>query len=179
MKSHHPDSDLITKVDCEWIDKVNSEWIHKMLINPEFAHADPMDDADNLIPGSRSARVQSRLKPREPVQILANLNRLRHPKPSVVVARPRSVARRVTERLAFAAAALGVGAAVWMTQGLQGASVSARGTTTAPQSAALNITALNSAEPAWLSPEILFAAAIPPSLTRRTEAPAFMPRPGR
>jgi hypothetical protein len=96
--------------------------------------------------------------------------------------RRRSVARRVTERLVLGVAALGLGAALWMTPGFQNASnmVSAPETTAATQDTPqIDTTALKSMEPAWFSPEILYATAIAPSPARRAEAVPSMPRLGR
>jgi hypothetical protein len=47
---------------------------------------------------------------------------------------------------------------------------------TAPE---IDTTAFKPMEPAWLSPEILYATAIAPTLIRRAEAASVPPRLGR
>jgi hypothetical protein len=183
MRSDYPNSDLINKV--------NSEWINKVLIHPELCRDDPLDDEDDggelALRRDLAAREAIPL-PREPVQVLADLRKLRHPPPRVTVvpvarsSRRRSITRRVTERLVLGVAALGVGAAVWIAQGFQDATnaVSGREANAASEeTAGLDATALKSTEPAWLAPEMLYATAIAPAPARRAAAPAFLPKPGR
>lgn len=174
MRADYATSDLISRV--------NSDWIKEVLANPEFGGADPGDDVpgDDVVsdlmlqPGS--SRKQAIPMWREPLRPSANLTRADQPEPGVTVARPsrrRSVARRVTERLALAVAAL---VAIWVgvrmapqPRDVTGA-VSGRATDASPEPAApINATALR---PAWLLPEILYG----PAMAR---SPVSGPKSGR
>ncbi len=178
MRSDYPNSDMINKV--------NSEWINKVLLNPEQERADPVvdDDDDDLTLQRDVTERPSRVR-REPAA--ARFTRVAHPEPGIAVkrmaraSRRRSVARRVAERLILGVAVLGLVAGVWMTP-FQGVTNAASGPATsagAEGAPEIDTTALRSTEPAWLSPEILYATAIAPSLSRRAEAPPFLPRLGR
>ena len=181
MRSDYPNADLINKV--------NSEWINKVLVHPELCRDDPADDDDSDLVERHDFTVRETIpQRREPVQVLAELHRLRHPAPGIAVGRvvrsprPRSITRRVAGRLALGVAALGIGAAVWLAQGFQEPTnaVSVYETHAPPEeTAGIGATALKSADPAWFAPEMLYATAIAPSPARRAEAPLFLPRPGR
>jgi hypothetical protein len=190
MRSDYPNSDLINKV--------NSEWINKVLVHPELGGDDPAgDDPADDDPADddggdeddltllRDFAVRPGRVRHEPAPVEA---RFAYPEPSIAVkrmargSRRRSVARRVTERLVLGVAALGLFAGVWMTPGFQDSNdaVSRPATSeAAEETPEIDTTALRSTEPAWLSPEILYATAIAPSLIRRANAPPFLPRPGR
>jgi hypothetical protein len=175
---------------------VNSEWISKVLLNPEPGGADAVDAVDALdavdavddddLTLQRDFTIRLRRMPREPAP--ARSKPAGHPAPGAAVtrmaraSRRRSVARRVTERLVLGVAALGLGAAVLMTPGLR----DARNTVFAPEATAaaedapeIDTTALKSMEPAWLSPEILYATSIAPPRTQRAEAVPIPLRLGR
>jgi hypothetical protein len=178
MRSDYPNADLINKV--------NSDWISKVLLNPELDGADAMDDDDLELQRDFTIRLH-RMRD-EPVPVVARSKPAAHPAPGIAVtrmartSRRRSVARRVTERLVLGVVTLGLGAALWMTPGFQDAS----NTAAAPDANAaaegtpqIDTTALKSMEPAWLSPEILYATAIAPPPSRRAEAVPSMPGSGR
>jgi hypothetical protein len=176
MKTDYPNADLINKV--------NSKWISKVLLDPELGGADAVDDdlAVRRDFTMRLHRMRGELASAAPRCKPAG-----HPAPGIAVsgvarAPRRSLARRVTERLVLGVAALGVGAAVWMTPGFQDASnaVSATEANAATEDAPqIDTTTLKSMEPAWLSPEMLYATAIAPPPTQRAEAPPPLPRLGR
>jgi hypothetical protein len=180
MRSDYPNSDLINKVNSEWFDKV--------LVHPELCHDDAVDDDSDFSPRDDLSRGEAPPMPREPVQVLAHLRKLRHPDPDMAdwsttrTSRPRSIARRVSERLALAVAALGFGAAAWMAPGAQEATdpVSLSETNAPPERAAqTDATPRKLVEPSWFAPEILYATAIAPSSTRHAETPPPVTRPGR
>jgi hypothetical protein len=182
MRSDYPNSDLINKV--------NSDWINKVLLHPELGRADPVvvEDDDDLTP-QRDLTVRPSRGRRGLAPAAERFTRVPHPEPGIAVkrmtrrSRRRSVARRVTERLVLGIAALGLGAGVWMLSGFQDArnTMSVHETSTAAQEEApeIDMTALRSTEPAWLSPETLYATAIAPSLARPVGAPLVVPRLGR
>jgi hypothetical protein len=179
MRSDYPNADLINKV--------NSEWISKVLHDPELGGAVSVDDDDDLTPQRDFTRRLRRMRC-ELAPPAARSKPAGHRAPGIAVTRVaraprgRSVARRVTERLVLGIAALGLGAAVWMTPGFQDASntVSATEANAATEDTPqIDTTALKSMEPAWLSPEILYATAIAPPPTRRAEAVPVPPRLGR
>jgi hypothetical protein len=185
MRTDYPNADLINKVNSEWINKV---LVHRELADPVDDDVDDDDNEGDLTMRGYFSRGEAAPAPREPVQVLADLSRLRHPPPSMTVkptapsSRPRSILRRVGQRLALGVAVLAVGAAVWIAQSFQEAtnSVSVQEATAPPQQTAqADTTALNSAEPAWFAPEMLYATAIASPPTRRAETPPFLPRAGR
>src|SRR5260370_31807861 len=106
MRADYATSDLINKV--------NSDWINEVLVNPELDRADPRDHDDG---------GDITLRPRwgEPVWPSASPIGTDDPEPGFadeLIALRRSVARRVTERLALAVAALAiVWVGVWMAPG--------------------------------------------------------------
>jgi len=183
MRSDYPNSDLINRV--------NSEWINKVLVHPELCRADSVDDDyddddHELALRDDVAWEEAPSMRHEPVQVLADLRELPHPESGLAVrqlarmSRPRSIARRVSERLALAVAALGFGAAAWMAPGAQEAPdlVSVGATNAAPEKATPTDTATRMlVEPAWFAPEILYATAIAPP-AQYAVAPA-LPRAGR
>jgi hypothetical protein len=158
MRADYATSDLINKV--------NSDWISEVLINPELDRADPGDDDDApdlMLLRRQYAQKQAISRWRGPVRPSANSTSADRPEGGAAaepIARPprlRSVARRVTERLALAVAALAVvGVGAWMVPLSQDATnaVSERATNASPEPASsINTTELR---PAWLSPEILY-----------------------
>ena len=162
MKADYATSDLISKV--------NSDWINAVLVNHERDGADDRDDvvAPDITLQSDSVRQIIPMWPRpaaesrEVEEITADATAL----PS----RRRSVARRISERMALAVTALAV---AWT--GIQMApeptnSVSAQTTNASPEPA----TPVSSTEPrpAWLLPEILYGPAM-------ASSPISAPRPGR
>jgi hypothetical protein len=175
MRSDYPNSDLINKVNSEWIDKV--------LVHPELYEADSGDEHGDLL---QSDLTVTQMRPLPPLQVLAELRKLRHLPPSVTVkptarsSRPRSIARRVSQRLALAVTALGIGAAAWTASRVPQApnTVSVSETNTPPEEAGqTGTTALKLVEPAWFAPEILYATAIAPPPAQH-EAP-LLPKAGR
>jgi hypothetical protein len=107
--------------------------------------------------------------------------------PIIRLSEPRSVARRVGERLALAVVVLALaGVWTWTGGGRQPAQnpPSLRGAVEATESAASdNAVDAKSQQPTWLSPEILYAPpAMPlpsPSSAPRADVPLPMPRPDR
>jgi hypothetical protein len=136
------------------------------------------------------------------VSILPGLDRLEsgiasdHLEPGIAIepiirlSEPRSVARRVGERLAIAAVALAlVGTGVWLVEARQDQArdpSSLRGAVEPTEAAAAdNAADAKSQQPTWLSPEILYAPTImpppasPPSALPRADVPLPLPRPER
>jgi len=119
----------------------------------------------------------------------ANLPGVQPPEPSnaidpiIRLSQPRSVARRVVERLALAALALALGGAwIWMGEGHQELTdpSSLRGAVALPEpEAPIGAADAKSPAPAWLSPEILYAPAIAPMPAPRADVPLPTPRPAR
>jgi hypothetical protein len=173
MRADYATSDLINKV--------NSDWINEVLISPELDRAGPGDDDDahDLMLRPQSFRRQMICRQREPARPPGNPAEVDYPEPGIKVepnarpARCRSVARRVTERLALAVAALAVvGVGAWMVPLSQDVTnaVSERPTNASPEPASsINTTELR---PAWLSPEILYG----PTMAR---SPLSVPTSGR
>jgi hypothetical protein len=169
MRADYATSDLISKV--------NSDWINAVLVNREFDRTDAGDDGAvgdlTLQPGSGKQIVAPWPKPAPPS---AKSNGIEEPVITVEPVawpRPRSVARRVTERLALAVAALAV---AWM--GVRMApeprdamdTASVRATIASPEFAVpINTAGLR---PGWLLPEILYGPAM-------ASSPISVPRPGR
>jgi hypothetical protein len=157
MRADYATSDLISKV--------NSDWMNAVLVNPEFDRADPHNDDDgDLLLQPESYREQAMSRWPTPARPSTDSTGIDDPEPyiaDVLMARShrgRSVARRITERLALAVAALAV---AWI--GVRMApepqdvtnAVSVRETNVSPEPAApVSTTELR---PAWLSPEILYA----------------------
>jgi hypothetical protein len=173
MRADYATSDLINKVNSDWIDAV--------LANPELDRADPGgdDDAHDLTLRPQSFQKQTFPRRRERARPPGNPAKVDYPEPGITVepntrpSRRRSVARRVTERLALAVAALAVvGVGAWtvpLSQDVTNA-VSERATNASPEPASsINTTELR---PAWLSPEILYG----PAMAR---SPLSVPTSGR
>ena len=167
MKADYATSDLISKV--------NSDWINAVLLNPD---PDRADDRDDVAAGDLTLQsdfggqiIPMWPKPAPPAA------QSREVEESVItidplapLSRRRSVARRVTERMALAVTALAV---AWT--GIQMApeltnSVSAQTTSASPEPATpISTTEL---QPAWLLPEILYGPAM-------ASSPISAPRSGR
>jgi hypothetical protein len=164
MKADYATSDLISKV--------NSDWINTVLLNPDL---DRPDDRDEVVAGditlqSDSGRQVIPMWPRPAAESLEVEEPVIDADATVPPSRRRSVARRVTERMALAVMALAIG---WT--GIQMApeptnSVSAQTTNASPESA----TPISTTEPrpAWLLPEILYGPAM-------ASSPISAPRSGR
>jgi hypothetical protein len=170
MRADYATSDLISKV--------NSDWINAVLVNRELDHGDAADDGvpgeAALPPGWVKQIVRSWPKPvppsakpsktARPVVIVDKFARLH---------RPRTVARRVGERLALAVAALAI---LWVgirvAPEARGATdqIAVRATNAAPDPVA----PIDAAEPrpGWLLPVILYGPAM-------ASSPISAPRPGR
>jgi len=167
MRADYATSDLINKV--------NSDWINEVLANPEFGRADPEVDVrgDDVI--DSDLRLRREFARKRAILLRRDSTSIGRHEPGITVAptarpsRRRSVARRVTERLALAVAALTV---VWVgvrmapePQDVTGP-VSERATNASPEPAAPINT--NEVQPAWLLPEILYA-----------RSPVSVPKSGR
>jgi hypothetical protein len=164
MKADYATSDLISRV--------NSDWINAVLVN----HVrDRADDRDDEVGGDITLRSDSGeqiipMWPRPPAEPRALEAPVTAAEPIVPPYRRRSVARRVTERMALAATAL---ALAWT--GIQMApeptnSAPAQTTSASPEPA----TPVSTTEPrpAWLLPEILYGPAM-------ASSPISAPRSGR
>jgi hypothetical protein len=178
MRADYATSDLINKV--------NSDWINEVLANRELGRADPGDDVsgDDDAAGDLRLRRESSREQTSPLR--GDSTRVDRRAPGITVepmarsSRQRSVARRVSERLALAVAALAmVWVAAWMAPEPQEVtdSVSARATNASPEPAAPINT--NELRPAWLLPEILYGPAMARSPMSRAEVPRPAPKTGR
>ncbi|HWF93456.1 MAG TPA: hypothetical protein VG291_00690 [Xanthobacteraceae bacterium] len=157
MKADYATSDLISKV--------NSDWINAVLVNHDLDCADPGDDevVTDLMLRPQFSGTQSSPRWREPAPAPAKSAEVddREPgsvaQPMVQSSRCRSVARRVTERLALAVAALALaGAGFRMSPGAQDVT---NPVSVQAASASFELTApINADElqPGWLLPEILY-----------------------
>jgi hypothetical protein len=167
------------------------------------------DDQPTLVPQdgpAEEAPPEPRLEPvwQEPlaprretldVSILPSLDRPEpgiasdHLEPGIAIepiirfSEPRSVARRVGERLAIAAVALALaGTGVWLDEGRQDEArdpSSLRGAVEPTEAAADNAADAKAQQPTWLSPEILYAPPPMPSSSPRADVPLPVPRPER
>jgi hypothetical protein len=168
------------------------------------------DDQPTLVPQDEPAAEappEPRLDPvwQEPpaprretleVSILPGLDRLEpgiasdHLEPAIAIepiirlSEPRSVARRVGERLAIAVVALAlVGTGVWLVEARQDQArdtSSLRGAVEPTEAAAADNAADTKAQqPTWLSPEIFYAPPPMPSSPPRADVPLPVPRPER
>jgi hypothetical protein len=103
--------------------------------------------------------------------------------PILQLTEPRSVARRVGERLALAVVALALaGTWIWTDDGRRAATdaASIRGAIEPTESAASDNGAdAKSQQPTWLSPEIFYAPPPMPSPPPRADVPLPVPRPER
>jgi len=174
----------------------------------EFADADdhptlvPHDGpAEEAPPAPRREPVwQEPLVPRHETRDVSALPSLDHIEPAAAIdhlepdiaiepiirfSEPRSVARRVGERLAIAVVALAlVGTGAWWVGGRQDEAKdpsSLRGAVEPTEAAAADNAADAKAQrPTWLSPEILYAPPpMPSSSSPRADVPLPMPRPER
>jgi hypothetical protein len=148
MKADYATSDLISKV--------NSDWINEVLVNPELGRTAGDHHDGDLLPQSQSTGTQMIHRWREPMRPSLDARSLGEPgvadRPTVRPSRRRSVARRVTERLALAIAALAVvGVGVRIAPEPQNVANSPEPT------ASIQTTEL---KPAWLLPEILYGPAM-------------------
>jgi hypothetical protein len=139
---------------------------------PSLDHLGPGVASDHLEPGI----AIDRLEPGIAIE------------PIIQFSEPRSVARRVGERLAIAVVALALaGTGVWLVEGRQDEAKnpsSLRGAAE-PAEAADNAADVKAQQPTWLSPEILYAPPImpapapSPSALPRADVPLPVPRPER
>jgi hypothetical protein len=170
MRADYATSDLISKV--------NADWINAVLINRKLDHGDAGDDEAPGEPAPQPGPGQQIVGAwPKPVPPSAKPARIARPDvvldPVARLHRRRSVARRVGERLALAAAALAI---VWA--GIRAAPearvamdpVAVRATRAAPDPVApISTTELR---PGWLLPEILYGPAM-------ASSPISAPRPAR
>ena len=161
MRADYATSDLISKV--------NSDWINTVLVNPQLDRASHDDGVagDLTLPSGPARQVIPLCRKPVPAakpRAVAGINIDAIATPS----RRRSVARRVTERMALAVAALVV---VWMgIRKVPELSASARATNASPGPATpISATEL---QPGWLLPEILYGPAM-------ASTPISAPRSGR
>jgi hypothetical protein len=164
MKADYATSDLISKV--------NSDWINAVLVNHK---RDGADDREEVVAGDITLQSDCRRQiipmwPRPAAESLEVEEPVIDADPTTPPYRRRSIARRVTERMALAVTALAV---AWT--GIQMApeptnSVPAQTTNASPESA----TPISTTEPrpAWLLPEILYGPAM-------ASSPISAPRSGR
>jgi hypothetical protein len=161
----------------------------------EFADGDeptlvPQDEpaAEELTPQPRLDPVRSEpLAPRREALDLSGVASLDHfdsvaVEPIIKLSEPRSLVRRVGERLALATVLILAGLGLWMVEGRQGETMdpaSLRGGVAAPQPAASDTADAKAQQPTWLSPEIFYAPAPMPSSAPRADAPRPTPRPER
>jgi hypothetical protein len=164
MKADYATSDLISKV--------NSDWINAVLLNRDLDRADDRDDvvAGDITLQSDCGREIIPMWPKPAAKSREVEGNAIAADPIAPLYRRRSVARRVTERMALAVTALAV---AWT--GLHMApqptnSASAQTTNASPETA----TPVSTTEPrpAWLLPEILYGPAM-------ASSPVSAPRPGR
>jgi hypothetical protein len=194
MRADYATSDLISKV--------NSDWINEVLAHREFRHADAAEDvggndvADDApvdaVDASTADDIRLRREfARKRALLLQRGATASGPhEPDIAIDptpryRPRSVARRIKERLALAVAALVmIAAAAWVApepQDVTGqdvtGSVSTRAASAAPEPAAPVDTA--ELQPSWLVPEILYGPAMAHSPVSRPETSRPTPKPAR
>jgi hypothetical protein len=109
--------------------------------------------------------------------------------PILRLSEPRSLARRVGERMALAAMVLAlIGAGLWMGEGDRDQATdpaSLRGAESTEPAASDGATDAKAQQPTWLSPEMLYAPppmpppAAPPAAAPRADVPLPTPRPDR
>jgi hypothetical protein len=166
MKADYATSDLISKV--------NSDWINEVLVNPELDRIGPGEHeiVTDLMLRPQYPQTQSTPRWREPAPAPAEPTDVDflEVQPMVRLSQGRSVARRVAERLALAAAALALaGMGIRMSPEAQDVTnpVSVQAAS-ASSEVATPINA-NELQPGWLLPEILYGptmASSPISATR-------------
>jgi hypothetical protein len=169
MRADYATSDLISKV--------NADWINAVLINRELDHDDAGDDAapgePAPQPGPGRQIVGAWPKSMPPSAKPTRISRPVILDPVVRLHQHRSVARRVGERLALAAAALAI---VWV--GIRAAPEAREATDPvavhATRAAPDPVTPISTTElrPGWLLPEILYGPAM-------ASSPISAPRPAR
>jgi hypothetical protein len=150
----------------------------------------PKDEpaAEELAPEPRLDPL--RLEPRAPrrealdVSSVASLDHFDSAavEPIIKLSEPRSLVRRVGERLALAAVLILAGLGLWMVEGRRGETMdppSLRGGVAAPQPAASDTADAKAPQPTWLSPEIFYAPSPMPSAPPRADAQRPTPRPER
>jgi hypothetical protein len=154
------------------------------------------DDQPTLVPQdgpAEEAPPEPRLEPiwREPLaqrrETLDVSPGLDHLEPGIAIepiirlSEPRSVTRRVGERLVIAVVALAlVGTGVWLGEGRRDEATDPsilRGAVEPTEAAAADNADAKAQQPTWLSPEILFAPLPTPSASPRAEVPLPVPRP--
>jgi hypothetical protein len=191
MRADYATSDLISKV--------NSDWINEVLANPEFGRAGHRRDIPgehvpgdqvlgDQVPGDQvpaddgvvsDLRLRREFARKRTILLQRGSTSVGRHEPDIAIepmarsSRPRSVARRVNERLALAVAAMAVvWVAVWMALEPQDAANSeSMGATNASLEPSVSINA-NEPGPGWLLPEILYGPA-------RASSPISVPRSGR
>jgi hypothetical protein len=143
-----------------------------------------------LRPEPRQDLVWPRPRPRRETVEVADLPGLDHFEPGSAAApilrlsEPRSLARRVGERMALAAMALAlVGVGLWMDAGRDQATdpASLRGAESTEPAASDGGTDAKAQQPTWLSPEMFYAPPPMPSAAAapRADVPLPTPRPER
>jgi hypothetical protein len=155
----------------------------------------PQDEpaAEELPPEPRLDPVRLdpvRLEPRAPrrdaldVSSVASLDHFDSVavEPIIKLSEPRSLVRRVGERLALATVLILAGLGLWMVEERRGETADApslRGGVAAPQPAASDTADAKAQQPTWLSPEIFYAPPPMPSAPPRADPPRPPPRPER
>jgi hypothetical protein len=162
MKADYATSDLISKV--------NSDWINAVLVNHNPDRAGDRDDAaaGDITLQSDSGRQIIPMWPRPAAEARA-IEEITA-EPTAPPHRRRTVARRITERMALAVTALAVAWAGIQMAPEPASSVSAQTPSASPEPA----TPISTSEPqpAWLLPEILYGPAM-------ASSPISAPRSGR
>jgi hypothetical protein len=191
MKADYATSDLISNV--------NSDWINEVLANREFGPADPADDvpsdaATNVHPdqvevsnsGASDLRLRREFDRKRTMMRRRGSTGIGRHEPDITIEpmawrfRPRSVARRVKERLVLAVAVLLlVGAGLWIAPEPPDTTNAAPAEVTNVLPEAAEPLSTAEVQPAWLLPEILYGPAMARSPAARAEASRPMPRPVR
>jgi hypothetical protein len=124
------------------------------------------DFAESELPGIEPSEPGLAIEPPDPLSLIP-------------ISEPRSVARRLAERMALAVVILAmVGTAAWMLDGDQdvtGASSLQSAAEPAAPAAPDDLTAAKAQQPTWLSPEILYT--MPPAPSSPTPGPALASAP--
>jgi hypothetical protein len=127
------------------------------------------------------------LAPRREALDLSGVSSLDHfdsvaGEPIIKLSEPRSLLRRVGERLALATVLVLAGLGLWMVGERRGETMdppSLRGDVAAPQPAASDTADAKALQPTWLSPEIFYAPPPMPSSAPRADPPRPPPRSDR
>jgi hypothetical protein len=163
MKADYATSDLISKV--------NSDWINEVLVNPELDRIGPGEHqiVTDLMLRPQYPQTQSTPRWRETAPAPTDVDFL-EVQPMVRLSQGRSVARRVAERLALAAAALALaGMGIRMSPEAQDVTNPVSVQATSASSEVATPISANELQPGWLLPEILYGptmASSPISATR-------------